>query len=762
MQPARLPDNEPERLALLRALDVLDGPPEPAMDRITRIAARLFRVPIALVTLLDSDRQWFMSRVGMPVQQTPRSQSFCSHTILEPRTMVVTDARQDPRFQDNPLVTGSPNIRFYAGHPLRSRHGLVLGTLCLIDRQPRAFSEDDAAALRDLAQMVEANLRSREESIDAGAVKASLERNELLFARTMAHAAVGIAVATSDGRWLEVNQRFCDIVGHAREQLIGAQAQAIVHPDDLDAGMRLLRTVLAGQADALNLEVRFVRSDGSTSWTQVGASVLADTQGQPENLVTVLTDINARKRMQHELETLQHSLEQRIVERTAELHQVVAKLQDEIVVREAAQDALNEEKERFKDTLSNASDAFVEVDAADRIVSWNRSAERIFGWSRAEVVGRSLSQTVVPEASRAAHLAGFRRFLAQDARSGHLMGKRIELTGMRRNGEQFPLELTLGSTRTGGQWLINAFMHDISRRKADEQALHESAARMKTITDNVPAMIAFIDHTLHYRFHNRAYTDWFGVAPDSLVGTDARAFWGEATYQHLRPSLEAVLGGTSAAVEYRLQALTGPMWFYANLVPRTEDDGRISGFYLLAQDITERKQLYQRIEHEATHDALTGLPNRRALMQRLDEAMARSRRHRKPMAVLFMDLDGFKQMNDTLGHEFGDAVLLHFANTVRSAVRETDYVARLAGDEFVVVVEDLAADDRELAELVAWSVLERLHGDQEIQGVMVGLATSIGAAVHAIHDEETAQELLNRADAAMYRAKAAGKRQLAF
>ncbi|MFK2905659.1 PAS domain S-box protein [Dyella ginsengisoli] len=762
MQAPRLPENETERLALLHALDVLDHTPDPALDRITRTAARLFRVPIALITLVDSNRQWFMSRVGMKVRETPRNDSMCGHAILEPGTMVVCDAQQDPRFHDNPLVLGPPHIRFYAGRPLRSRHGLVLGTLCLIDREPRTFGPDDAAALDDLADMVEAHLRSREEAVEAQAVKASLERSEMLFARTVTHAAVGIAVATPEGRWLEMNQRFCDIVGHPRERLIGAQAQHIVHPDDLDAGTRLLRTVLAGDVDALNLEVRFVRADGSISWTQLGASALMDAQGQPENLVTVLTDINPRKRVQHELEALQRTLEQRIVERTGELHEVVARLQGEIGIREAAQRALNEEKERFQDTLRNASDAFVEVDADDRIISWNRSAELIFGWPRAEVIGRSLSQTIVPPHLRDAHLAGFRRFLAHAPDSGHLMGQRIELVGLRRNGEQFPLELTLGSTRVGGQWLINAFLHDISRRKADELALRESAARLKTITDNVPAMIAFIDHTLHYRFHNRAYTDWFGISPESLVGTDARAFWGEATFEHLRPSLQSVLSGESVAVEYQLQALTGPMWFYASLVPRTEDDGQVSGFYLLAQDITERKRLYQRIEHEAMHDALTGLPNRRALMQRLDEAMARSRRHGQPMAVLFMDLDGFKQMNDTLGHEFGDAVLQHFAATVRGAVRETDYVARLAGDEFVVVLEDLDPADEQSAGRVAAAVLERLVMDQEIEGVAVTLATSIGVALHSGRDEETPQELLHRADAAMYRAKALGKRQLAY
>lgn len=757
--PPPAPD-EFQRLSLLKSLDLLDGASPPVLDRITRMATRLFRVPVALVTLLDEQRQWFLSRTGLELRETPRSDSFCGHAIVQAGTLVIADTLDDPRFSDNPLVIGPPHIRFYAGRPLHSRHGVALGTLCLIDHQPRSFDADDVAALDDLADMAQAYLHGLEASVEASAMKASLERSEMLFARTVSHAAVGIAIATPDGHWVEVNQRFCEIVGHPREQLIGQHAAAIVHPDDLQRGRQLVHRVLHGEADALSLELRFARGDGSDSWTQVGASALMDARGVPENLVAVLTDINPRMRVQQELEALQLTLEHRIDERTNQLHQVVAQLQAEIGVREAAQRALTEEKERFQATLRDASDAFLEVDRHDRIVWWNRAAERVFGWSREEIIGRTLSETVVPVRLRDRHRAALQRLLRRDA--SDLGGQRLERIGLRRDGREFPLEMTLASSLRGGERMINAFVRDISQRKADEQALRESSHRLRTITDNAPAMIAYLGRDLRYRFHNRAYTDWFGVAPDGLVGTDARDFWGLATYEHLRPALMEVLGGKAVVVEYQLAALTGPMWFYASLVPHLEDDGSITGFYLIAQDITERKQLYQRIEHEASHDALTGLPNRRALMQRLEEAMARMRRHRRPMAVLFMDLDGFKQMNDTLGHEFGDAVLQHFARTVTAAVRETDFVARLAGDEFVVVLEDLATDDNEQTGLIAWAVLERLRGEQEIQGVMVHLATSIGAAVHTGEEEETAQELLTRADAAMYRAKAAGKRQLSF
>ena len=763
MIPPNPPADEPERLALLRSLRVLDQAPDPVLDRITRTAARLFQVPMAMVTLVDSDRQWFMSRVGLDICETPRRDALCGHAILQPGTMVVTDTWRDERFTDNPLVTGAPHIRFYAGRPLRSRHGLALGTLCLIDHQPRSFEQADMAALDDLADMAQAYFHGIEATLETRAVQASLERSEMLFARMVTHAAVGIAVATTDGAWLEMNQRFCDIVGHARASLLGTPIADVVHPDDRASGTWLVRQVIQGRADALSLQLRFVRADGGPSWTQIGASVLRDVRGEPESLVAVVTDINEHKRVQEDLERLQRTLEQRIVERTAELNQAVERLQAEIAVREAAQRALTEEKERFESTLRHASDAFVEVDADDRILFWNRSAEYIFGWTQAEAIGQSLSAIIVPEPMRARHLAAFRRFMRGEPDSGYLIGRRLELTGRRRDGETFPLELTLGTTRVGGRRIANAFLRDISRRKADEQALRESAERLRTITDNAPAMIAIVDRDLRYRFQNHAYTDWFGIAPDALIGTDARQFWGEATYAHLRPALDAVFAGERVAVEYPLPGRNGRMWFYATLVPRTEDDGEVSGFYLLAQDVTERKALYERIEHEATHDPLTALPNRRALMQRIEEAMARVRRHGRSMAVLFMDLDGFKHMNDTLGHEFGDAVLQHFAANVRAAVRDTDLAARLAGDEFVIVLEDLDASAAEQqACTVANAVLDRLRTIQEIQGVAIGLTTSIGAAIHRPQDEETPQELLHRADSAMYRAKAAGKRQVAF
>lgn len=158
MQAPRHTDDEQNRLQILNALGILDGGPDERFDRLTRMARRVFGVPIALVSLVDLNRQWFKSCQGMDFTSTARDISFCGHAILGDEIFVIPDALADARFDDNPLVIGAPGIRFYAGCPLRVSRGAKVGTLCIIDQQPRAFDAEDAAALKDLAAMVEDEL----------------------------------------------------------------------------------------------------------------------------------------------------------------------------------------------------------------------------------------------------------------------------------------------------------------------------------------------------------------------------------------------------------------------------------------------------------------------------------------------------------------------------------------------------------------------------------------------------------------------------
>lgn len=155
-----IPNNEAERLHALRTLNILDTSHEERFDRVTRMAKRMFNVSISLVSLVDEDRQWFKSSQGLDASETPRDISFCGHAINQEGLFIIPDAIKDERFFDNPLVTAAPNIRFYAGYPLKIREGLNIGTLCLIDENPRVMDVEDQQLLKDLGAMIEQEIKS--------------------------------------------------------------------------------------------------------------------------------------------------------------------------------------------------------------------------------------------------------------------------------------------------------------------------------------------------------------------------------------------------------------------------------------------------------------------------------------------------------------------------------------------------------------------------------------------------------------------------
>jgi len=173
-----IPANEVDRLRALRSYKILDTQPEKLFDELTQLAALICGVPISLISLLDTDRQWFKSRFGLDVKETPRAQAFCTHAIMQPEMFVVPDAAKDERFAQNPLVTGDLHIRFYAGTPLATRDGHLLGTLCVIDHQPHTLTDAQTKALEILSRLVVANFelrRNLQELKDALAVREAAE-----------------------------------------------------------------------------------------------------------------------------------------------------------------------------------------------------------------------------------------------------------------------------------------------------------------------------------------------------------------------------------------------------------------------------------------------------------------------------------------------------------------------------------------------------------------------------------------------------------
>lgn len=475
MKEPSLPPDEPARLSALHALSILDSPPEERFDRITRFATRLFDVPIALITLVDAERQWFKSCQGLQASETPRSISFCGHTILGDRAMVVPDARLDERFADNPLVAGAPHIRFYAGFPISAPNGSRIGTLCIADYRPRQMDQTQLDTLHELAV-----------------------------------------------------------------------------------------------------------------WAQ------------------------------HEL------------------------------------------------------------------------------------------------------------YSAELARAFHLSQQ---------------------------NYLLRA---EIAERAKMEQALREMATALEHAVEG----IARLDAEGRFRMVNKSYADMVGYAPEDLIGTERSLTVQpddlglmQAAYQRLRQS-------GKADVEARALRKDGSIFYkHAVMVGIYDEHNNFSGHYCLMSDITERKQAEERLKQLALYDPLTGLPNRQLLDDRLRQTIRDADREDCQVAVLFIDIDYFKYVNDTFGHSAGDKLLKMVAEQLSNGLRTSDTIARLGGDEFAIVLPDIHHTD-EVADMVR-KIQKLLDLPFVIDDREIHVSVSIGITLYPL-DEEGAEGLLKSADTAMYHAKESGRNTFRF
>ncbi len=306
MKPPEPSANEHERQAALERSGLLDSGAEERFDRYTRIAASLFQVPIALVTLLDRDRQWFKSRQGLDVQESPREVSFCNHAIRHSGVFMVEDARADPRFRDNPLVTGAPGIGFYAGTALHSSDGYRLGTLCIIDRAPRKLSTTEQSLLKDLASCVEREITCQSET----RIHQALEQSERRARTAIEGTRVGTWEWNIETGDMEVNQRWREICGYGTDLPMDTGTwQDMIHPDDLDNTLRLLDRHIAGTSDQYDSQYRVKHRDGHWVWVHSCGRIFERTRdGKPRVMYGTTADITTVKsnleRIHHQNEAL--------------------------------------------------------------------------------------------------------------------------------------------------------------------------------------------------------------------------------------------------------------------------------------------------------------------------------------------------------------------------------------------------------------------------------------------------------------------------
>ncbi|MDB6000098.1 MAG: hypothetical protein JWP52_1797 [Rhizobacter sp.] len=289
---------------------------------------------------------------------------------------------------------------------------------------------------------------------------------------------------------------------------------------------------------------------------------------------------------------------------------------------------------------------------------------------------------------------------------------------------------------------------------ATNRQLCEAQTLLRGITDNLPVLISYIDRDLRLQFYNATYQSWFGVEPRINVGRPIRDVVGHVLFEPRRALLLQALTGERLTTIATVLVRGQPRDIESTYVPHIDDDGQVLGLYAVSTDVSELKDSQRRLEALARVDTLSGLPNRLQFNERLPDALARGRRTGEALAVLFVDVDRFKQINDTYGHATGDAVLKTFAQRLKESARETDTVARLAGDEFVLILEGLRSqqEPRRLAE----QIVARVTRPMVANGHDISVCGSVGIAFcdDCLIDPE---DLLARADEALYQAKKAGR-----
>ncbi|MDO8605439.1 MAG: EAL domain-containing protein [Phaeospirillum sp.] len=405
--------------------------------------------------------------------------------------------------------------------------------------------------------------------------------------------------------------------------------------------------------------------------------------------------------------------------------------------------------------VDNTADAIVTFGEDGAIGTYNPAAERIFGYNPYEIVGKSIA-VLIPE------LADAQGALLIDSYLDH----RTEVVGLRKLTARFPLELSASAMELGGQKLFVAIGHDITARKANEEELRTQKEWLTTLINAMPDLICFKDGEGRWLVANQFYLDLVGLHGVDYVGRTAqelsRLSRGHQDFLiSTRDTDErAWMDGVPTAYEKDLQLRDGGVKVFDMMkIPLFNTDGSRRGLVLVGRDITERKLTAARIHHLAHHDSLTELPNRVLFQERLRQALAQAKRSGWTLGLLFLDLDKFKDINDTLGHHVGDLLLKAVAKRLCRCVRETDTVARLGGDEFAVILTDL--DDAEGASRVAEAIIASIADPFGLEDHEVLTSTSIGITLYP-SDATDADQLLKNADLAMFRSKAEGRNNYHF
>lgn len=846
MPAARLPDDESERLAALRALGVLDTPPEPELDAVVRAAAAICGTPISLVSLVDADRQWFKANRGLEgVEETPRELAFCAHALLEETLLEVEDATRDARFADNALVTGAPDIRFYAGMPLALADGARIGTLCVIDRVPRRLDDRQREALAALAEaavrIMEGRQRDRRDVARVTAELALLSQ----VARFTSHAVI---MADVEGRTTWVNEGFERITGFSPEDVMGRKPGELLQVPESDP------TTVATIRDALRcgegcrVEILNGHKDGHRYWLDLEIQPLFGADGRVEGFMAIESDITARKLDE---QSLRHSeallssidtvagvggwaldLESGRLEWTQETRRLHG-VPDDFVP--TVEQAIGFYAPEARDTMRDAVEAGLREGQPwdlelpllrrDGTAFWARAVGRpVFEGDRVVRLVGAFQDITAQRAQRLA-IEDARERMALAVDSGHLGVWHVDagtnqshwddwvfrqygrpatgqpvayadwvewlhpedraplLAALRRvfagestTGVEFRVVWPDGSVRhlraairavpagDGRPARLVGINWDVTAQRLAEADLRRERELLQVTLQSIGDAVVTTDVRGHVTWLNPVAERLTGWSSDEAQGLPAAQIFrivDEETRQPARdPVAACLLEGRVVGLAPQTLLLSRDGREYGvedSAAPIRDADGTLLGAVLVFHDVTEQRRLGVEMRFRATHDALTGLHNREEIEARLREALADAADGDTGHALMYIDLDQFKVVNDTCGHAAGDQLLQQVARLLGDTVRSRDLLARLGGDEFAVLLEGCTPEQ---GQRVAQQICDRLEVYRfDHDGHRFRIGASIGLApVDARFP--TAESVLQAADSACFAAKEEGRNRV--
>nr|WP_320188930.1 EAL domain-containing protein [Agrobacterium rosae]MDX8332909.1 EAL domain-containing protein [Agrobacterium rosae] len=691
---------EKRRLQEVQKYAFLERQVNHSSDDLVGLATSIFGTKTALITMVEQDRQWFEARIGFDRCETSRDASFCAHALVSEDVLVVLDAKKDPRFLSNSLVTGEPFIRFYAGAPLVTPRGYVIGTLCIIDDMPReSFSLDDCKRLQSLARL----------AMDQFELKRLTEAQKaaLCLSRTIAD---GILNVTLPDSITHSNAAASKILGYDRQEFL-----------DLSLS-DLIPTELSRKVEAASK--RFAKSN--REYASVGAVE-----------ATVKTK----------------SGQEAPIEFSAGIWRSDGTLMMGIILRDIAERKRREAS--FQMLFERNPLPMWIIDAKSyAFVSINDAVCDLYGLPAETMLKRTLLDIRLPE-----DRAGVSQFLT---RIGDAYEAPEPVTHMTFDGKRIRVLPYARRIQYGGKECILSVIIDVTERERASIELKSTRIFLNAIVESIPSML-FVKDVEDGRFVliNKAGEELLGLDRADIIGKTDFDFFSQEDAERFTAADQAVVAGEELVVIENEPVLTrkGIRSLRTQKVGVPDASGKPRYLLGVSEDVTERLAMEEHNRHLSRHDILTGLPNRLAFQDLLASNLSIPEQSASGFALYLIDLDRFKAVNDSLGHHAGDELLRQVATRLSVVKAEGDTVARLGGDEFAVIHR--CCGSAEQAQRFAQQIESAFAAPFLVDGQQIAMGCSVGVALYP-KDGSHADALLKRADLALYAAKEASECSYAF